>query len=257
MIDKLLFLVLALYALATRGRTPMIVEPEDNADLLTRRAQEAAAAAEAARRAAAEAERARGMPASWPQAPPSLPPFPKGWEFAEPPSAAVRARAWQLLNELWARGEGSTRVEQTGGTWITYRAEITKGAKRGVVAYRVKAGARSTPKAAPDRAAAPGPAPRLVTSPGIARTPLGPILYQGAGMGALQGLAGDVKRLQARLLELKFYAGQVDGKFGPKTTAAVIAFQAPLNLPRIPLQRGTVDEATWSALRVGLSAMAS
>lgn len=264
MIDRLIFLVLALYALATRGGgSPQLgpSRPDENADLLTRRAQEAERAAAEARRAAAEAERARAQPVSWPQAPPPLPPFPGGWEYAEPPSAAVRARAWQLLDELWKRGEGSRKVEQTAGTWITYRSEITKGAKRGVVAYRVKTGARSTPKAAPGRAATPGRPGTLVTSPGMpqpVRTPLGPILYQGAGMGALKALAPDVKRLQTRLKELKFYAGNIDGMMGPKTVASVIAFQQPLNLPRIPLKPGTVDEATWNVLlKPSLTAMAS
>lgn len=266
MIDRLLFLVLALYALARGGGgSPQQYSPDSNADELTRRAQEAEARAAAARQAAQQAQRSRGMPVSWPQATPPLPPFPSGWEYADPVTAAVKARAWQLLNELWARGEGSTRVEQTGGTWITYRAEITRGAKRGVVAYRVKAGAR--------RPAAPAgkASPRLVTSPGLpssstARaqklsTPAAPaapglpVLHQGAGMGALAHLAPSVRRLQSRLLEIKVYSGKVDGAFGPKTAAAVLHVQHNHGLT----QDGIVGPKTWAAIGItgGLTAMAS
>ena len=64
-------------------------------------------------------------PPAWPQAlPPSLPPFPAGWTYAEPVPTAVRARAWQLLKGLLARGQGSTAAEMTGGEWIVYRAEV-------------------------------------------------------------------------------------------------------------------------------------
>lgn len=260
MIDRLLFLVLALYALARGGRGAEY-SPDGNADELTRQAEQAEARAAAARRAAQHADRARGMPVSWPQATPPLPAFPSGWEYAEPVSAAVKARAWQLLNELWARGEGSTRVEQTGGTWITYRAEITRGAKRGVVAYRVKAGAR---RPAQTRTASP----TLIKSPGLPQakaqklstpeaSPGLPVLHQGAGMGALAHLAPSVKRLQSRLLEIKVYSGKVDGAFGPKTAAAVLAVQHNHGLT----PDGIVGAKTWAAIGIGtgsgMTAMAS
>ncbi|MCL6549081.1 MAG: peptidoglycan-binding protein, partial [Alicyclobacillus sp.] len=64
-----------------------------------------------------------------------------------------------------------------------------------------------------------------------------PALQQGA-----QGAA--VKELQAALNKSGFSAGPVDGQFGPKTLAAVQAFQRAHHLPAT----GRVDAATWTAL---------
>lgn len=88
----------------------------------------------------------------WPQVVPSgLPPFPgAGWQYDEPPPAAVVQRAGQLVSQLWSGGAGTFKIEQTGGRWIAYRAEKVKSGKKGVVAYRVK-GATNTK----DRAQAP------------------------------------------------------------------------------------------------------
>ncbi len=83
----------------------------------------------------------------WPQAiPPGLPPFPAGWEFDAPPPQVVQNRAWQLLPQLWKTGAGTRKTEQTAGRWITYRAENMKAGKKGVVAYRPKAGASAQPR---------------------------------------------------------------------------------------------------------------
>jgi peptidoglycan hydrolase-like protein with peptidoglycan-binding domain len=83
----------------------------------------------------------------WPQAVPSgLPPFPgAGWQFDEPPPAAVVQRAGQLVSQLWSGGAGTFKIEQTGGRWIAYRAEIVKSGKEGVVAYRVKGATPAKP----------------------------------------------------------------------------------------------------------------
>jgi peptidoglycan hydrolase-like protein with peptidoglycan-binding domain len=92
----------------------------------------------------------------WPQVVPSgLPPFPgAGWQYDEPPPAAVVQRAGQLVSQLWSGGAGTFRIEQTGGRWIAYRAEVVKSGKKGVVAYRVKGAAKTNTK---DRAQAPAP----------------------------------------------------------------------------------------------------
>jgi len=82
----------------------------------------------------------------WPQeAPSGLPPFPgAGWQYDEPPPAAVVQRAGQLVSSLWSAGAGTFKIEQTGGRWIAYRAEQVRSGKKGVVAYRVKSGAAKT-----------------------------------------------------------------------------------------------------------------
>lgn len=83
----------------------------------------------------------------WPQAVPAgLPPFPgAGWQYDEPPPAAVVQRAGQLVSQLWSGGAGTFKIEQTAGRWIAYRAEKVKSGKNGVVAYRVKGTAAAKP----------------------------------------------------------------------------------------------------------------
>lgn len=274
MIDTLIFFVLALYSLAkdrARGGGSQLPSPASNAAELEAAAQRAIEAAERAAREAAAAAAAQAAPKPWPvSAPSSLPPFPSGWEYAEPVTPAVRTRAWQLLSELWKRGAGATSVEQTGGAWITYRAEVTKGNKRGVVAYRVKSlasRARATTASRGKPASVTMP-PLVIKSPGVPqkasttapapavrRTEAGkPWLHQGAGMGALEHLAPYVKQVQTRLLSLGHYTGKIDGDFGPKTKAAVLAFQKARGLQ----QDGVVGDNTWAALDAGgLTAMAS
>lgn len=259
--DKLIFFVLALYALATRGRSSR----QPSAAELEAEAERARREAERARQAEIEMTSAQEKPKPWPTAAPSgLPPFPSGWQYAEPPSAAVRARAWQLLDELWKQGSGATRVELTEGTWITYRSEITKGGKRGVVAYRVKTAAQRA-KQQPSKVTIP---PQVIRSPGVPQgvktstpapaprmTETGkPWLHQGAGMGSLKPLAPHVLHAQRRLQALGHYTGNIDGMFGPKMKAAVLAFQKARGLK----QDGIIGDNTWPALdATGAVALAS
>jgi hypothetical protein len=105
-------------------------------------AQHAAAMATQAAKASTAAAK---QPSPWPQAKPEgLPPFPSGWEADNPPPPAVVTRAWQLLPILWKRGRGATAVETIKGRWITFQAQIHAGNKKGVTAYRVKAGHGAT-----------------------------------------------------------------------------------------------------------------
>ncbi len=86
----------------------------------------------------------------WPQATPNgLPPFPAGWVPDEPPAKVVQNRAWQLLPQLWKQGANARKTEQTAGRWITYVAQAM-GAKKGVVAYKVRPGAMPTPTPSTD-----------------------------------------------------------------------------------------------------------
>lgn len=75
--------------------------------------------------------------------PSGLPPWPQGWQPANPPPAPVVTRAWQLLPTLWQKGAGNRTTEQTAGQWITYVAAYMNPAKttKGVIAYKPKGGA--------------------------------------------------------------------------------------------------------------------
>lgn len=61
-----------------------------------------------------------------------------------------------------------------------------------------------------------------------------------------RGDRGDkVRNLQARLQQVKWYKGRVDGVYGPQTAKAVRSFQGKRGLPRT----GAVDQATLDKLR--------
>ena len=101
---------------------------------------------------------------SWPAAAASVPPFPgPAWEFDEPPPAAVKARAAQLVDQLWLTGTGSFRIEQTAGRTIAYQAQVVASGKKGVVAYRIR-NQRALPAASAARPA-PRPQPRAKQRP--------------------------------------------------------------------------------------------
>lgn len=149
-------------------------------------------------------------PSSWPA---GVPPYPGSeWVPAHPPSAAIQARALALLPTLWELGEGAAKAEQTNGEWIVYRA-IHHGEKKAVTAFRLR-----------------GEAP-VKDIPVASKTSL-PVLSEGAS-------GGDVIVLQQRL-----GTTNPDGKFGPKTKTAVMAFQRSKGLA----VDGVVGPKTWAAL---------
>ena len=211
-----------------------------------RRRREAEREAARARERANTATQASTTPEPWPQAVPAgLPPFPSGWEYDEPVPRNVQTRAWQLLDQLWARGAGTFKTERTADRWITYRAEITKGGKRGVVAYRMK---RSRP------AARPAPVQASTAPAAPKATPAGrPWLFQGAGLGKLVHLQPHVKTVQLRLKADGYYAGAIDGQFGPKTADAVRKFQGANGLK----VDGVVGDKTWAVIERQPSLLAS
>lgn len=199
----------------------------------------------------------------WPQVvPKELPPFPgPGWEYDEPPPIVVQQRAGQLLPQLWARGKGAHKTEQTAGRWITYQAATVASGKQGVVAFRVKPGARA-PSSPPVARRPPPllPAPRATTAPASypATSPAPPrvhvevgpatihpepkprpTLRQGAGMGKLAAQQPHVAYVQKVL-----GVAVVDGKFGPVTAKAVDQFQRSNGLKVDAI----VGPETWAML---------
>ena len=110
-------------------------------------------------------------PVPFPQVPATdLPAFPSGWEYDQPPPAEVVHRAYQLIDQLWAQGVGAHVAEQTGGRWITYKAEYMKAPDgtlsiKGVTAWRIKAGAQPGPSPTP------GVIPASTTIPGGGMSP--------------------------------------------------------------------------------------
>lgn len=88
-------------------------------------------------------------PSNTPASTPSLPPFPSGWEADDPVPPEVVARANALLSSLWAKGNGSTTQEMTGGRWITYKATDMGSGIKGVTAWRVKGSNKGLTSSAP------------------------------------------------------------------------------------------------------------
>ena len=196
----------------------------------------------------------------WPQVLPSdLPRFPgTAWEPDEPPPGVVQTRAGELLSQLWKGGRGTSKVEKTAGRWIAYQAEITRGSKRGVVAYRLRGAKRAAPTApapmrtpsapALPRAAtgprtAPAPAPRAAPSSAPRAVPVtSPLGLPNLGYG--MGLKPQAPLEDVKLLQRKLAIEPVDGRFGNDTKAAVKAFQRRNGL----VEDGIVGPLTWTKL---------
>lgn len=188
----------------------------------------------------------------WPVAPPtSLPPFPgPDWEYDEPPSAAVVQRAYALLDSLWARGAGAGTVEMTAGHYVGYKSEIMANGKRGVTAWRIRAGAPPyvppAPAVPPDAPLPPGVVPQVhPNAPPAPATPANPyvpavdVIPTNPSANAMT-----LRDVQQGLATLG-YTVAVDGIMGPQTQAAIKAFQKanpPLSVDGIagPLTKSTL-----------------
>lgn len=160
--------------------------------------------------------------------PAGVPAFPgPSWEPDSPVGPGVASRAAQLLSELWRYGAGTTKVEQTGGRWIAYRA-TPMGSKHGVVAYRLRSEAPSpatVPTSYTPAASHPAQPLSSIHLPTLRRGSHGP----------------DVVHLQQRL------GITADGAFGPKTEAAVRTYQRAHGL----VADGIVGSRTWASLYGG------
>jgi len=166
---------------------------------------------------------AAAAPVPFPQAVPSdLPSFPAGWEYDQPPSHDAVVRAWQLVDPLWSQGAGATKTEQTAGRWQTYRAELMSGGTKGVAVYRVRGAPSANPPVAvpstmPAAQAAPPP---VYQAPPVAVPASYPVTTPASSP------AMTTREIQQALNNAGASpALATDGLTGPKTTAAVVAFQ--------------------------------
>jgi peptidoglycan hydrolase-like protein with peptidoglycan-binding domain len=188
-------------------------------------------------------------------APASLPPFPSGWCFDEPPPQEVVDRAWALLPSLWAKGVGSRQIELVGGRWITFVA-TQMGAQKGVTAWRAQNCApapagpvvpKPVPSSGPVPPVRPSPAPSSPTvqppaaPPHANPAPIAPPPYIPASVPpvVVQTPAGSnpyggtmsTAQVQAAVNTMGYTpALVVDGKYGHATTAGVRWAQGQLNL---------------------------
>jgi hypothetical protein len=270
----LIALLLILLARAQKAVTPVAVandaqqkanQAKADADAAAAKGDHATAAQKTAeanqhQTTATQAAKAARTPPPWPQVVPSgLPPFPSaGWRPASPVTSAMVSRAFQLLPQLWAHGEGTWKLEKTADKWVVYKAAMTLGAdhtsKKGVVVFTSTAIANTgdTEPQAMRPASPPQPRPPGAT-PGqradvVPASTTAPAAAPSSGMPTVRlGSSGpSVVWLQQHL------GVPADGKFGPQTDAVVRHYQATHGLTA----DGVVGPKTWASLGVGQRAAA-
>lgn len=203
---------------------------------------------------------------AWPISPPAdLPPFPgAAWEYDEPPSAVVVRRAFELLPVLYGPGKGlgSGMVDFIAGTWHGFKAERMRNGKNGVTAWRLRRGQPQpqAPQAGPTRPVQPSPPPFIPVSPQSPLAPPGPNPAPPGGFSPAVVVvprnptaeAMSPRDAQDALNQLGYGPLTVDGQIGPKTRAAVSAFQRA-NPPLVV--DGIVGPQTKSILMGRLAAL--
>jgi hypothetical protein len=136
-----------------------------------------------------------GLVSTWPAQPATgLPAFPgSGWEYDEPPPAAVKQRAAELVPVLVKKGIGAKQIEQTAGRWIAYRVEKMRSGKNGITAWRLKATTTApapATRATSSPASPAAPAASLPSLPGHILTASSPGLPTAVGDRVVQVVAG-------------------------------------------------------------------
>ncbi|MFB3920025.1 MAG: peptidoglycan-binding protein [Candidatus Velamenicoccus archaeovorus] len=76
-----------------------------------------------------------------------------------------------------------------------------------------------------------------------------PVLEEARPSAVVLGETPDEKGIQTALKDLGFYQGEIDGKIGPKTKAAIREFQQKNGL----VTDGKVGPKTWAALKAALT----
>jgi peptidoglycan hydrolase-like protein with peptidoglycan-binding domain len=163
--------------------------------------------------------------------PSTLPPFPgPGWVPDTPSCDAVQARATYWNAILWDQGNKAIVrpyvQEQFGGRWLTFAAAWHPGQNGPQTFMATEAWRQATDQPCQPSAPVQPPSP----------SPLGPppgLVEPYPGPGSWQTDSGYIGRYQAALTWLASSQGRpewdpkgVDGKYGPNTQAAVLAFQA-------------------------------
>lgn len=90
----------------------------------------------------------------------------------------------------------------------------------------------------------PGAEPTPATTPSATETPTSSPPPPVEALLAPGASGDEVRELQARLMQLDWFSGEVTGRYGEETTAAVRGYQDKRELPAT----GTVDRTTWDSL---------
>ncbi|MEB3329612.1 MAG: M15 family metallopeptidase [Candidatus Sericytochromatia bacterium] len=171
----------------------------------------------------------------------------------------MRLKSWGVRprQEAWAVAIGGAAGPPTALRLelVAIRAELQRlqaelgslTASSGLPAPAAPAAPGPPPPVAPAPPPPPPPPPAAPRLPRDQRVEARPAPSAGQGPLVREGLRGEpVRALQARLRALGFDAGPRDGLFGPRTQAAVRAFQRARGLE----VDGVVGPRTWAALGI-------
>ena len=122
-----------------------------------------------------------------------------------------------------------------GGAEDRYAAHRSHSSHRSHRSHRSSAGGATRP--APGFPSAPSPVQPRPSAPSDGQVPPRP---------TQQDLSNMVVRVQAALMRLGYYAGDIDGLLGPATRVALKSFQRSKGLP----QTGRMDLETLSSLGI-------
>ena len=155
------------------------------------------------------------------------------------------------LGMMYAEGWGVTQDDVQAYMWLNLAVARSEGERRKLAAEaRDQVAARLTPaQRARGQELARNWRPESQSGTGVGSPPLGPSEKQVAAIVVLEGV-------QAKLAALGYDPGPADGVIGPKTRAAIRAFQADAGLPMDGQMSDQLIEALSNAGANGRSAAA-